>query len=108
MDVEDPIVPVRITHNSEQIWDGDTLEQNYNYLVYDFETEQHTYRARAYLDEIYKVAIYGPFEKGQMEPTPLWEAEIDQRVLAYFRRRYSEITKLGRNGYVSIWSQGLG
>jgi hypothetical protein len=27
---EDPILPVRITHNSEQIWNGNSLEQNYN------------------------------------------------------------------------------
>ena len=46
LDEDDPIVPVRITHNSEQIWDGDTLEQDYNYLIYEFETEQHQYSAR--------------------------------------------------------------
>ena len=46
LDEDDPILPVRITHNSEQIWDGDTLEQDYNYLIYEFETEQHQYSAR--------------------------------------------------------------
>jgi hypothetical protein len=63
MDDEDPILPVRITHNSEQIWTGGILEQDYNYLMYEFETEQHKYSARAYLDEIHTVAIYGPYEK---------------------------------------------
>ena len=63
IDQEDAILPVRITHNSEQIWNGDTLEQNYNYLVYEFETEQHRYRARTYLNTIRTVAVYGPFAK---------------------------------------------
>ena len=71
MDEADPILPVRIMHNSEQIWDGDALEQNYNYLVYDFETERHRYRARAYLDEIHTVAVYGPFDK-DLRATPPW------------------------------------
>jgi hypothetical protein len=52
MEADDQIVPVRITHNSEQISDGHGLEQSYNYLVYEFETERHRYRARAYLHEI--------------------------------------------------------
>ena len=102
MEDEDPILPMRITHNSEQIWNGNKLEQNYNYLVYEFETEQHRYRARAYLDEIHAVALYGPFEKDAANPTPLEGIEIDQRVLAYLRRRYTEISKLGPSGYVPI------
>jgi hypothetical protein len=102
MDEADPILPVRITHNSEQIWNGNTLEQNYNYLLYEFETEQHLYRARAYLDDIHTVAVSGPFEKDSARPAPLERVEIDKRVLAYLRRRYVEITKLGPSGYVPI------
>lgn len=102
LDEDDPIVPVRITHNSEQIWDGDTLEQDYNYLVYEFETEQYQYSARAYLDEMHTVAVYGPFERDSSGHMPTKDAEIDQRVLAYLRRRYAEITRLGPTGYVPI------
>ena len=102
MDDQDPILPTRITHNCEQIWDGDTLEQSYNYLIYEFETEQHRYHARAYLDEIYKVAVYGPFEKESPGSVPLQGVQIDQRVLAYLRRRYSEITRLGPSGYLPV------
>ena len=102
MDEQDPIAPVRITHNSEQIWNGNTLEQNYNYLVYEFETEQHLYRARAYLHEIHTVAVFGPFEKVSASAAPLAGVEVDQRVLAYLRRRYPEIKKLGPSGYVPI------
>ena len=93
---------MRITHNSEQIWNGNALEQNYNYLVYEFETEQHLYRARAYLDEVHTVAIYGPFNKDSANPAPLEGVEIDQRVLVYLRRRYAEITRLGPAGYILI------
>jgi hypothetical protein len=30
MEDEDPFLPVRITHNSDQIWTDNKLEQNYN------------------------------------------------------------------------------
>lgn len=102
IDQEDPILPVRITHNCEQIWDGDSLEQDYNYLVYWFETEQHQYSARSYLHEMHTVAVYGPFERDSANPAPLENVEIDQRVLAYLRRRYAEITRLRPTGYVLI------
>jgi hypothetical protein len=102
IDEEDPILPVRITHNSEQIWNGNTLEQNYNYLVYEFETEQHRYRARTYLNKIRTVAVYGPFAKDSASFAPLEGVEIDQRVLVYLRRRYAEITRLDPAGYMPI------
>ena len=102
IDQEDAILPVRITHNSEQIWNGDTLEQNYNYLVYEFETEQHRYRARTYLNTIRTVAVYGPFAKDSNSLAPLDGVQMDQRVLAYLRRRYVEIKTLGPAGYVPI------
>jgi hypothetical protein len=101
MDEKDPISPVRITHSSEQIRDGSALQQNY-YLVYEFETEQHRYRARAYLDEIQTVAVYGSFEKDSAGSASLEGVEIDQRVLAYLRRRYAQITRLGSTGYMPI------
>lgn len=102
MDDEDPIVPVRIAHNSEQIWNGETLEQNYNYLIYEFETERHFYRARSYLDDIHTVAIFGPFDKGNETPMPLEGVEIDERVISYLRRRYAEVRRFGPNGYEVI------
>src|SRR5215467_9067677 len=99
-DKDDRIVPVRILHNSEQIWNGDELEQNYNYLVYEFETEQHFYTARSYLDDIREVFIFGPFEKSVPTVKELRDVPLDQRVLAYLRRRYFVIKQLGSEGYV--------
>lgn len=102
MDHEDAIVPVRITHNSEQIWNRETLEQHYNYLVYEFETEEHRYGARSYLDEIHTVAIFGPFKKDDESDTPLESVEIDPRVISYLSRRYSEITRFTSAGYETM------
>lgn len=102
VDEEDAILPVRITHPSEQMWNGNTLEQNYNYLVYEFETEEHLYRARAYLDDIQTVSIHGPFDRYSSNPAPLAGVEIDPRVIAYLRRRYAVITVLGPTGYVPL------
>ena len=102
LDDDDPILPVRITHNSEQIWSGNALDQNYNYLVYEFETEQHIYFARVYLDKIHSVFLFGPFEKGSDYAEPLDGFELDPRVLAFLRRRYSEITKPDTDGFVVV------
>jgi hypothetical protein len=102
LDNEDPILPVWISHNCEELWTGDRLEQGYNYLVYCFETEQHVYEARAYLHNIDTVSIHGPYEKDAVSSLPLKSVEIDQRVLAYLRRRYTTITRLGPNGYAPI------
>ena len=102
MDKEDAILPTRIVHNSEQIWHGNVLEASYNYLDYEFETEQHRYRARTYLDDIHEVAVYGPFHKDSHEPRLAEGIEVDQRVLGYLRRRFAEIKKLGPTGYEPI------
>jgi hypothetical protein len=102
MDEEDAIVPARIVHNSEQIWNGNTLEQNYNYLVYEFDTEEHLYRARAYLDDIQTVSILGRFDRASSQPEILTSEQVDPRILAYLRRRYAVIMILGPTGYTPI------
>lgn len=102
MDVEDDIAPTRITHNSEQMWDGEALEQNYNYLVYEFETDTHIYRARAYLDTIETVAILGRIDRTSSQREMLTSDQVDPRILAYLRRRYAVITILGPAGYAPI------
>jgi hypothetical protein len=99
---QDPITPVHISHNSEQIWNRDRLEQNYNYLVYEFETEEHSYEARTYLDEIDTVVIFGPWEKNDPNQEPLVGAPIDDRILTYFRRRYAKIERPGENDFLPV------
>ena len=102
MDKEDAILPARIVHNSEQIWDGNTLEQNYNYLVYEFETDEHLYRARAYLDDLQTVSILGRFDRVSSQHEILTSEQVDPRILAYLRRRYGVIEILGPTGYTPI------
>ena len=51
---------------------------------------------------MHTVAVYGPFERNSPSHKPLKDVEIDQRVLAYLRRRYAEITRLSPTGYVPI------
>jgi len=102
LDHEDAILPVRITHKSEQLWNGENLEQNYNYLVYEFETEQHSYRARSYLHDIQTVVVFGPFDKNASTLMPLEGVQVDQRVLDYLRRRYRAIQRFGPEGCVPI------
>ena len=102
MDDQDAIAPARIVHNSEQIWNGNTLEENYNYLVYEFETDEHLYRARAYLDDIQKVSILGRFNRVSSQPEILTSEQVDPRILAYLRRRYAVIMILGPTGYEPI------
>lgn len=99
---DDLIQPIIVKHLCDEIWDGPNLEQKYNYLVYEFETDLHSYRARSYLDEIDSVAIYGPFLKDSNDTWALESLEIDPRVLAYFRRRYRKVTRFTSDGYKRV------
>lgn len=85
---EDSILPVRIAHNCERVWHGDVLYAEYNYLDYEFETDEHRYRARTYLDTVCEVAVYGPFLKSTQYTTPAEGVAIDRRILDYLRRRF--------------------
>ena len=44
------------------MFDGDRLTQKYNYVVYHFENGGHYYWARAYLEDIDTVALFGPLD----------------------------------------------
>lgn len=101
---DDPITPDRILHLSEQIWSGDVLEQDYNYLVYEFDIDGRIFRARAYLDEIETVSCLGAFspDAPESEAMAAIGGPIDPRVLAYFRRRYRTIRRLTAAGYETV------
>jgi hypothetical protein len=58
------------------------------------------YWARAYLDTIGEVSIYGPFVSRQ-DMTQL-SKPIDQGVIAYFQRRYRRLSRLSAQGYETI------
>lgn len=78
-----------ITHLRDLVTDdAGQVEQDYNYLVYDFGDDMI---ARAYLDTSHRVAV--------MRAGPVPEA-----VLAYLRARFDVIDQLGPTGYQSIWT----
>ncbi|WP_313535927.1 hypothetical protein [Sphingomonas sp.] len=64
------------------------VEEDYNYLVYDFGDDLI---ARAYLDTPHRVAV--------MRRGPVPEA-----MLAYLRARFDVIDQLGPTGYQTIWT----
>lgn len=68
--------------------DAGQVEQDYNYLVYDFGGDMI---ARAYLDTPHRVSVL------RQEPVP-------EPVLAYLRARFDSIDQLGPQGYETIWS----
>ena len=104
----DEIEPTKIIHGSEQIIRDQQLEQDYNYLWYEFETETHIIRARSYLDEIEVVSLFGPFAKDS--PThALHDYPFDPRVISYLSRRYLYLQRLGPEGYISLdeWESSM-
>lgn len=95
--------PTDIEHKCDEIFDGDALQQKYNYFVYHFERDGCYFWARTYVEEIGTVSIYGPFDgRETMKPIP---GPLDDTVLAYLKRRFEKIETLGSGGYVTVWSQ---
>lgn len=91
----DPVTPVRIAHHVDEIWEdhpGGTLQEFYNFLVYEFEVAGAVFRARAYADDFGRVTLYGPFARaGEAPAAPNPEAEA--QVTAYLERRFGEVRR---------------
>jgi hypothetical protein len=93
-DDEDPVTPTSIEHKIDDVYgeDGKQLEQTYNFLDYHFELNGTYLRARAYLDEMQNVTLFGPFEgRGNLRKITAPEAEA--AVIAYLSRRYSRVNR---------------
>jgi hypothetical protein len=99
----DRVLPTEIEHRCEEMFDGDRLTQKYNYVVYHFENGGHYYWARAYLEDIDTVALFGPLDNRTTRRTVAGQMDAD--VLAYLQRRFQEIQALGDEGYRVIWSR---
>ena len=100
---EDDIHPRAITHDCQEIYDSGKLLQRYNFLMYEFLVDGLVYRGRTYLDEIRKVSIFGPYE-GPQSTRELPDHLIDERILAYFKRRYPRIDRYETGThYRQIW-----
>lgn len=106
---EDTLAPARIEHHCEEIHADGELEQKYNYLVYHFEMHGRYIWARAYLDEIDQVSIFGPFDSEQTLNAVSDDA-FEVLVMNYFKRRYEVIQKLSEEmgGYAVVWKAESG
>lgn len=78
-----------IAHLVDTIRDKDgSVCEEYNYLVYTF-GEPPVASARAYLDDVRRVALYG-------EATPA--------IMVYLQERFMQIDRLGKTGYETTWA----
>jgi hypothetical protein len=100
----DPIRPVRIDHDVDEIYDDGALEQHYNFLVYQFAKAGNTLRARAYLDEIDAISIFGPY-RGETDER-VDDPELLDAVMGYLKRRFRRIDRFdtqGTSAYETVW-----
>ena len=98
----DRITPAEIRHNVEEIVANGETEQIYNYLDYRFEKSGVHCRARAYLDDIDTVSIYGPFDGADSEDE-IDAPEFYDGVLSYLKRRFLVIDAPGDEGFDTVW-----
>jgi hypothetical protein len=90
MDNSDPIAPTQIEHSIDEVWDGERLEQRYNFLDYHFDEQGCYLRARVYLDDSQTATLFGPFE-GRGSIAKVVSPSTEQAVLTYLRRRYAKV-----------------
>lgn len=99
---DDPILPYKIHHQAEQLFEAQKLQESYNWIDYHFERDGAYCRARTYLLTIGEVAIFGPFA-GPDNLQPVDAPELREAVVAYLKRRFNTITELKEQGYETIW-----
>lgn len=88
---DDPIEPVEIEHLVDEVWDGDRLEQRYNFLDYHFEREGAYCRARSYADDFGAAVLFGPFERrGSIKAVD--NPTMQRDALAYLERRFMDVS----------------
>ncbi|MEP4194887.1 MAG: hypothetical protein ABJL99_04540 [Aliishimia sp.] len=93
--------PYQIEHLVDVIGADGQIDQVYNCLIYKFEGHGAYIWARAYVDEMHVVSIYGPF-KSSNDLTPVDNPDLLRDVIDYLRMRFGVLQKLGLNGYVKI------
>ncbi|NNE24096.1 MAG: hypothetical protein HKN11_15945 [Rhizobiales bacterium] len=100
----DPISPVEIVHDVEDIVVDGHLEQHYNFVDYHFEKYGAYCWARTYLDEIDSVSLHGPYrDRGSEQEVSA--PELRNEVIAYLKRRFSVIEAPGDRGPETIWER---
>jgi hypothetical protein len=95
-DSSDPISPAEIGHHVDEIWAdkrGGELEQCYNFLDYHFDRDGAYMRARAYVDEMSTVTIFGPFASRTVIDA-VWAPALERDVREYLGRRFQTVKRL--------------
>ncbi len=93
--------PYKIEHLKDVIEVNGEIEQVYNYLINRFEGFEAYIWARACLDEIKEVSLYGPFTSSN-DLTQVDNPDLHRVVLDYLHFRFRVVKELGPNGYVTI------
>jgi len=99
----DSVEPEEIEHKCEEVLVGERLEQRYSYLVYHFICDGRYFWARAYVDDIDTVSVYGPFDGRDTMNHVL--GPLHEGMLSYLMRRFGRIQVLETAGYVTLWSR---
>jgi len=92
MEKVDPITPSQIEHSVDEVWDGERLEERYNYLDYHFEEPGAYVRARVYFDDAQTATLFGPFEKRGSIARVTSHSMLDA-ALVYLQRRYPNVQR---------------
>jgi len=93
--------PYQIEHLVDVLGSDGQIDQVYNYLVYRFQDNGAYIWARAYLDDIGTISIYGPFNS-DTDLTPVENSSLMNGVIDYMKIRYADLQAFGENGYVKI------
>lgn len=106
-DEVDAIQPFKIKHHVDEITEGGRLVERYNYVVYEFENKDGYVWARTYMDEVVKVAIYGPFAN-RSRSSKVAAPKLEAAVVDYLKRRFSRIDRFNADqnagdAYETIW-----
>jgi len=94
--------PCKIEHVIELVEVDDQIDQVYNYIEYEFEGHGACLRARAYVDEIHFVSIYGPFQSSD-DLTVVDVPELLTEAIEYLRVRFEKVERLEENGYEEVY-----
>ena len=99
----DVISPALIDHNVDEVFAAGALQESFNFLDYHFEKDGRYMQARAYLDDIETVVIFGPYESDE-NPTPVADDAFRNDVVAYLKRRFSRIEEPSEgDGFNLVW-----
>ena len=88
----DSAKPTEIEHKCDEIFDGGTLQQKYNYFVYHFERDGRYFWARTYVEEIGTVSVYEADLRSARRDHPFVpEAAIRENRYAWQRRIHDHL-----------------